>query len=86
MDEIYDTAIINPIHVVSREGLWKVFDQGVIDGFLHSVGEAVTEMGRLFRHMQAGFVRGYAAIILFGALVIIGFFAYFAVGLIGIVR
>jgi NADH-quinone oxidoreductase subunit L len=86
VDEIYDTAIINPINVVSREGLWKVFDRGVIDGFLHSVGEAVTEMGRLFRHMQAGFVRGYAAIILFGALAIIGFFAYFAVGLLGIVR
>ncbi|MGI8919295.1 MAG: NADH-quinone oxidoreductase subunit L [Pyrinomonadaceae bacterium] len=86
VDEIYDTAIINPLHVVSREGLWKVFDQGVIDGFLHSVGEAVTEMGRLFRHMQAGFVRGYAAIILFGALVVIGFFAYFAVGLLGITR
>lgn len=86
VDEIYDTAIINPIHVVSREGLWKVFDRGVIDGFLHSLGEAVTEMGRLFRHMQAGFVRGYAAIILFGALVIIGFFAYFAVGLLGTVR
>ena len=86
VDEIYDAAIINPIHVVSREGLWKVFDRGVIDGFLHSVGEAVTEMGRLFRHMQAGFVRGYAAIILFGALAIIGFFAYFAVGLFGLVR
>lgn len=86
VDEIYDTAIINPINVVSREGLWKVFDRGVIDGFLHSIGEAVTEMGRLFRHMQAGFVRGYAAIILFGALAIIGFFAYFAGGLLGNVR
>ena len=43
-------------------------------------------MGRLFRHLQAGFVRGYAAIILFGALAIIGFFAYFAVGLLGLVR
>ena len=86
VDEIYDAAIINPILVVSREGLWKVFDRGVIDGVLHSVGEAVTEMGRLFRHMQAGFLRGYAAIILFGALAVIGFFAYFAVGLFGLVR
>jgi hypothetical protein len=66
--------------------MWKLFDQGVIDGLLHSVGEAVTEMGRLVRHMQAGFVRGYAAIILVGALVVIGFFAYFAVGLLGLVR
>ena len=86
IDEIYDTTIINPIHVVSREGLWKVFDQGVIDGLLHSLGDAVTEMGRLVRHLQAGFVRGYAAIILFGALAVIGFFTYVAVGLLRLVR
>jgi NADH-quinone oxidoreductase subunit L len=86
VDEIYDAVIINPVHVISREALWKVFDRGVIDGVLHSLGDAVTEMGGLFRHLQAGFVRGYAAIILVGALAIIGFFAYFAVGLFGLVR
>jgi NADH-quinone oxidoreductase subunit L len=86
VDEIYDAALINPIVVVSREGLWKIFDQGVIDGLLHSIGEAVTETGRLVRHLQAGFVRGYAAIILVGALVVIGFFAYFAAGLLGLAR
>jgi NADH-quinone oxidoreductase subunit L len=84
VDEIYDAAIINPIVVGSSEGLWKLFDQGVIDGFLHSVGDAVTESGRLIRHLQGGFVRAYAAIILIGALVIIGFFAYFGVGLLAL--
>ncbi len=24
VDEVYDAAVINPIHVVSREGLWKI--------------------------------------------------------------
>jgi len=75
VDEIYDAALIHPIEAGSREGLWKVFDIGVIDGFLHSIGEAVTEAGRLARHLQAGFVRGYAAIILVGALILIGLFA-----------
>ena len=70
VDEIYDATIINPIEVGSREGLWKIFDIGVIDGFLHAIGEAVTEAGRLVRHLQAGFVRGYAAIILVGALAV----------------
>jgi NADH-quinone oxidoreductase subunit L len=79
VDEIYDAIIINPIKVGSREGLWKLFDVGVIDGFLHSIGEAVTETGKLVRHLQAGFVRGYAAIILLGALALIGFFAYYGV-------
>jgi NADH-quinone oxidoreductase subunit L len=76
VDEIYNAAIINPIKVGSREGLWKLFDVGVIDGFLHSLGEVVTDTGKTVRHLQAGFVRGYAAIILLGALVVIGFFAY----------
>ncbi len=79
IDEIYDAAIINPIKVGSREGLWKLFDVGVIDGFLHAIGESVTETGRVVRHMQAGFVRGYAAIILLGALAVIGVFVYYGI-------
>ncbi|HEY3581829.1 MAG TPA: NADH-quinone oxidoreductase subunit L, partial [Pyrinomonadaceae bacterium] len=77
VDEIYDATLIRPIETVSREGLWKIVDIGVIDGLLHSIGEAVTELGRLGRWLQAGFVRGYAAIILTGALILIGLFAYF---------
>jgi NADH-quinone oxidoreductase subunit L len=77
VDEIYDAALIHPIETVSREGLWKIVDVGVIDGLLQSIGEAVTELGRLGRWLQAGFVRGYAAIILTGALILIGLFAYF---------
>jgi len=76
VDEIYDTTIINPIHVVSREGLWKIFDLGVIDGIIHTIGGAVVRFGQTIRYMQIGFVRGYAAIILAGALIIIGYFAY----------
>jgi len=76
VDEVYDTALIHPIEAGSREGLWKIIDVGVIDGLLHSIGEVVTEFGRLARHLQAGFVRGYAAIILVGALILIGLFAY----------
>ena len=76
VDEIYDAALIRPIEAGSREGLWKIFDMGVIDGILHSIGELFTEAGRLGRYLQAGFVRGYTAIILFGALILIGLFAF----------
>ena len=81
VDEIYDAAIIQPINVGSREGLWKLFDQEVIDGFLHALGRSVTETGGLVRHLQIGFVRSYAAIILFGALALIAVFSYFGVRL-----
>jgi NADH-quinone oxidoreductase subunit L len=76
VDEIYDATIIKPIEVGSREGLWKVIDVGVIDGIIHTVGGTVVRLGNAIRYMQIGFVRGYAAIILAGALIIIGYFAY----------
>jgi NADH-quinone oxidoreductase subunit L len=76
VDEIYDSTVIQPILVTSREGLWKLFDVGVIDGLIHALGGTVVNLGRTIRHLQLGFVRGYAAIILAGALIIIGYFAY----------
>jgi NADH-quinone oxidoreductase subunit L len=81
VDEIYDAAIIRPIEVGSREGLWRLFDIGVIDGLLHALGDSIKEAGRLVRYLHAGFVRGYAAIILIGALVMIGLFAAYALGI-----
>jgi NADH-quinone oxidoreductase subunit L len=81
VDEIYDAAIINPIKVGSREGLWKLFDTAVIDGIVNGLGRSVAQIGALARYVQGGFVRGYAAIILLGALAvigyIIGYLAYF---------
>jgi len=76
VDEIYDAAIIQPILIVSREGLWKLFDIGVIDGLIHGLGRTVIKFGKTVRYMQIGFVRAYAAIILAGAIIIIGYFAY----------
>ena len=85
VDEIYDAALIHPIEVGSREGLWKIFDVGVIDGLLHALGEVVTEAGRIARHLQGGFVRSYAAIILAGAVIVIALFAYYSVYVLGLV-
>jgi NADH-quinone oxidoreductase subunit L len=76
VDEIYDATIIQPIKVGAREGLWKLFDIGVIDGTIHTIGGAVVRFGQTIRYMQFGYVRAYAAIILAGAVIIIGYFAY----------
>jgi len=79
VDEVYDATVVNPIKSGSREVLWKFFDQEVIDGLLHALGRTVTEVGGLVRYLQIGFVRTYAAIILFGALALIGVFSYYGV-------
>jgi NADH-quinone oxidoreductase subunit L len=76
VDEAYDAAIINPIKVGSREGLWKIFDVKVVDGLVNGLARATSGVGDIARRMQAGFVRGYAAIILLGALIVIGYFVF----------
>jgi NADH-quinone oxidoreductase subunit L len=76
VDEVYDATIINPIKVGSREGLWKIFDVRVVDGLVNGIGSVTSGVGDLARRLQGGFVRGYAAIILLGALVVIGYFVF----------
>ena len=76
VDEIYDAALINPVKTGSREGLWKLFDVGVVDGIVNGLGRGITEIGRVVRYLQIGFVRSYAAIILLGALAVIGYFTF----------
>ncbi|HVF45099.1 MAG TPA: NADH-quinone oxidoreductase subunit L [Pyrinomonadaceae bacterium] len=76
VDEAYGAAIIEPIKTASREGLWRFFDVGVIDGVVNGVGRGVSALGDVLRHLQPGFVRSYAAIILIGALAVVAYFAY----------
>ena len=38
VDEIYDAAVVQPIRIVSEDGLWKGVDVGVIDGAVNGVG------------------------------------------------
>jgi NADH-quinone oxidoreductase subunit L len=81
VDEAYDAALIEPIKTVSREGLWRFFDVGVIDGAVNGIGRGMSALGGVLRHLQPGFVRSYAAIILLGALAVVAYFAYNALQL-----
>ena len=82
IDEIYNGYIIDPITKFSRNGLWKGFDIGFIDGIVNGIGHFVTALGGIARSVQVGFVRSYAAFILFGALIVIGYFIYYGFKLI----
>ena len=83
VDEFYNKYIVDPITNLSRQGLWKGFDVGLIDGIVNGIGHFVVAMGSLARSVQVGFVRSYAAFMLFGALIVIGYFIYFGFKLIG---
>ena len=82
IDELYNGYIVDPLTTLSREGLWKGFDLGFIDGIVNGIGHFATEVGNALRHLQVGFVRSYAAFILLGALVVIGYFIYYGLKLV----
>ncbi len=82
VDELYNGYIVDPITNLARNGLWKGFDLGFIDGIVNGIGHFVMEVGGVVRQLQVGFVRSYAAIILIGALVVIGYFIYYGLKLV----
>ncbi len=83
LDEFYNGYIVDPLTNLSRNGLWKGFDLGVIDGIVNGIGQFTIALGGVVRKVQVGFVRSYAAFILFGALIVIGYFIYYGFKLIG---
>jgi NADH-quinone oxidoreductase subunit L len=76
VDEVYDAAIVQPIHIVSEDGLWKGVDVGVIDRTVNGVAGAVAGGGAVLRRLQTGSVRAYAASIFLGGVLIIGYFLW----------
>ena len=83
LDEFYNGYIVDPITNFSRKGLWQGFDLGFIDGIVNGIGHATAAFGDAVRRVQVGFVRSYAAIILLGALFVVGYFIYYGLRLIG---
>ncbi|MBX3268413.1 MAG: NADH-quinone oxidoreductase subunit L [Acidobacteria bacterium] len=83
LDELYNGYIVDPLTRLSTNTLWKGFDLGFIDGIVNGIGSFVSELGGVVRNMQGGFVRGYAAFIIGGAILVLGYFVYYGYKLIG---
>jgi NADH-quinone oxidoreductase subunit L len=76
IDELYDAAIVQPIKLFSTGGLWKGMDAGVVDGAVNGVGLAVQAGSGGLRRVQTGSVRTYAAALILGVVVILGFYLW----------
>ncbi len=83
LDEFYNGYIVDPLTNFSRTVLWRGFDLGFIDGIVNGIGSFVNEIGNAARGLQVGYVRSYAAIIIFGAMAVVGYFIYYGMKLIG---
>ena len=73
VDEIYDAALVQPIRIVSEQGLWKGVDVGLIDGAVNGAGATVTGASGWLRLLQTGSIRAYAASLMVGSLLILGY-------------
>ncbi len=76
VDEIYDAAIVQPIHAVSREGLWRGFDVKVIDGAVNGAATIVDSSATLLRRLQTGSVRHYAGSLFVGVVAILAYYLW----------
>jgi NADH-quinone oxidoreductase subunit L len=76
VDEAYNAAIVEPLRIVSEEALWKVVDVRVIDGAVNGVAETVGGGSEVLRRVQSGSVRTYAASLLLGVVLILGYYVW----------
>jgi NADH-quinone oxidoreductase subunit L len=76
VDEIYDLMIVRPIRAVAELGLWKGIDVRLIDGALDGLGSGFSALGGVVRRVQTGSVRTYAASLLLGVVLIIGYYLW----------
>jgi NADH-quinone oxidoreductase subunit L len=76
VDEIYETAVVQPIKIVSTGGLWKGIDAGGIDWAVNGVGGGVSGSSSLLRRLQTGSMRAYAASLFLGVVLILGYYLW----------
>jgi NADH-quinone oxidoreductase subunit L len=74
VDEIYDFAFVRTTLAASG-WLWRRFDLGVIDALVNGSAGFVGANGSLWRRLQTGNVQHYAATMLAGAVLVLGYLA-----------
>jgi NADH-quinone oxidoreductase subunit L len=76
VDEVYDALFVRPTVALSRGLLWKVVDAEVIDGAVNGAGSVVQTCAAWLRRLQTGSVKVYAASLLLGVVLILGYYVW----------
>ncbi len=73
VDEGLDRAIVTPTYAVSRNFLWRIIDNGLIDGFFVNGSAALARgFGWVGSRLQSGNVGIYAWVLVVGVLAMLG--------------
>jgi NADH-quinone oxidoreductase subunit L len=73
VDEGYDRVIVNPTYQLSRNLLWRVIDNGLIDGlFVNGSAAVARAFGWVGSRVQNGALGTYAWVFVMGVLAVLG--------------
>jgi NADH-quinone oxidoreductase subunit L len=72
-DRLYDAFARQAVMEGSRKVLWVALDASVIDGAVNGAGRLTARLAQAARLVQTGLVRGYALLILGGAVSLLGY-------------
>jgi NADH-quinone oxidoreductase subunit L len=73
VDELYDWALVRPIKWSGRM-IYRFFEVDVLDGTINGTVWVTRWFSRRSRDIQTGYVRNYAMGILFGAVLLMGYY------------
>jgi NADH-quinone oxidoreductase subunit L len=76
VDEIFDATLVQPIRLLSENGLWKGIDVQAIDGAVNGIAESVGGISERLRRIQSGSVRAYATSLFLGVVLILGYYLW----------
>jgi len=75
VDEIYEKTLIRPIVTVSREVLWRIVDEVIVDGFVNGAASVCKHAADRAGRLQDGDVGRYATVMMVGMLALVFFLA-----------
>ncbi|MBI3668592.1 MAG: NADH-quinone oxidoreductase subunit L [Acidobacteria bacterium] len=67
VDELYDLLFVRPLVWASTRLLWRVVDEGAVDGSVNGVAHTARRLGDRVRRLHSGNTRSYAAWVVVGA-------------------
>ena len=78
VDEVYNALIVQPIKNGSHYLLWRIVDNGVIDGIVNGVGSIIRFIGGTLRRLQTGIVQSYIVSMILGIVLFLAYYLFFA--------
>jgi NADH-quinone oxidoreductase subunit L len=76
VDELYDVTVVQPVKILSEDGLWRGMDARLVDGAVNGTGQVVGAMSAVLRLLQSGSVKTYAASTLVGVVMILAYYIW----------